>query len=233
MKKFLPIIILVLGIIVLAGAFVFIKGLKQKEVVPVSQDETVQDIPIEKRPVASLTPSADGHWLKLKVEKIVISAVSMDYELLYQLSDGRTQGVPGTIKLEGKTEIERNLLMGSESSGKFRYDEGVEKGTLSLKFRDNKGKLVGKLTSDFHLQSGDIELNSTDGKFSYTLEKTPKTGYFIVMETFGLPEQTDLGDQPYGIFTSLTKGLPGEAKFEGKTLVYLYSGNNWGIVKDN
>src|SRR4030042_2297790 len=184
MKKFLPFIILVLGIVVLAGAFIFIKGQKQKGVSPASEDETVKEIPIEKRPVASLTPSTDGHWLKLKVEKIVINAASMDYELLYQLPDGRTQGVPGTIKLDNNPKIERDLLMGSESSGKFRYDEGVEKGTLSLKFRDDTGKLVGKLSGDFHLQSAVAILNSVDGKFTYTLNKTPKSGYFIVMETF-------------------------------------------------
>src|SRR4030042_958539 len=185
MKKFLPIVLLILGVVVLSGAYIFIKGeKKQKEVVPVSQDETVQEIPLEKRPITSLTPSTDGHWLKLKVENIIIDAASMDYELLYQLPDGRTQGVPGTIKLNGVSEIERDLLMGSESSGKFRYDEGVEKGTLTLKFRDDTGKLIGKLSGDFHLQSAVAILNSVDGKFTYTLNKTPKSGYFIVMETF-------------------------------------------------
>jgi hypothetical protein len=234
MKKFLPIILLILGVVVLAGAFIFIKGEKQKkEVIPVSQDETVQEIPIEKRPITSLTPSTDGHWLKLKVEKITVNAASIEYELLYQLPDGRPQGVPGTIKLNGVSEIERDLLMGSESSGKFSYDQGVEKGTLTLKFRDDTGKLVGKLSGDFHLQSGVAILNSTDGVFSYSLDKTPKTGYFIVMETFGLTKQTDLGDQPYGIFSSLTKGLPGEVKIEGKTLVYWFNGNDWEVVKDN
>jgi hypothetical protein len=233
MKKFLPIILLILGVVVLLGAYIFIKREKQKAVVQVPQEGTIQEISVEKRPIVSLTPSTDGHWLKLKVEKIVINAVSMDYELLYQVPDGRQQGVPGTIQLNGVSEIERDLLMGSESSGKFSYDQGVEKGTITIKFRDNQGVLVGKLSSDFHLQSGVSILNSTDGKFTYTLDKISKTGFFVVMQTYGLPKQTDLGDTPYGIFSSLSKGLSGGVKIGGKTAVYWFNGNDWVLVKDN
>jgi len=69
----------------------------------------------------------------------VTGAASMDYELIYSTSDGGQQGVPGTVKLTG-TDIDRPLLLGSESSGKYRYDAGVEQGTMTLKFRDASGK---------------------------------------------------------------------------------------------
>ncbi len=169
MKKLLPIILFLVGLVVFAGVYFFvIKGKKVSEEV---EDEPVAEIPAEMRPFASLTPSSDGHWLKLLIRDIKIEAVSLDYELLYKTREGNTQGVPGTIKLEGQTQIERDLLLGSESSGKFRYDEGVSEGSLTLRFRNEKGKLVGKLSTDF------------------TLEET-KTGFSLTMDTFKEGTQT-------------------------------------------
>ena len=170
MKRFLPIFLVLLGILVLAGVYFFvIKGKKETDVV--QEEETARiEVPLGERPVASLTPSSDGHWLKMVIEKIAIDAATLDYELLYKLPDGRTQGVPGTIKLEGQDSIERDLLLGSESSGKFRYDEGVENGTLTLRFRNQKGKLIVKFATEFHLQSETSSLKKRLGK----LREPPK-----------------------------------------------------------
>lgn len=113
MKKWLPVILVALGVLT-ALFFVFKK--------------TSGDVK------ATLTPSDDMHWLKLDVSGISSSADSMEYELIYSLPDGRIQGVPGTIKLEGKRKIERDILLGTESSGNYYYDEGVETGSLTLRF---------------------------------------------------------------------------------------------------
>lgn len=200
MKKYLPFILLGLGIVILLVAFFVMR--KPKGDID-EAEEAVAEIALSDRPVVSLTPSADGHWLKLFVEKIVINAVSMDYELLYKLPDGRTQGVPGTVKLDGQESIERDLLLGSESSGKFRYDEGVENGTLTLRFRNEKGKLIGKLSTDFKLLTNVSEITSPDGEFTFDLAST-SDDYFVVMGSFGVYEMPDteivLG--PYGLFSA-------------------------------
>src|SRR3972149_8163539 len=162
MKKFLPLIFLLLGVLVLVGVFFLIKGKKE---VPQDEEEKVPEIAFENRPITSLTPSEDGHWLKLQIDKVKIKAKSLDYELLYKLPDGRTQGVPGTVDLSSTTKIERDLLLGSESSGKFRYDEGVEEGTLTLRFRNSKGILTAKFLTEFSLISDTKTLSSIDGKF--------------------------------------------------------------------
>ena len=84
---------------------------------------------------------------------------------------GIQQGVPGTAKLDGG-DIERKMLLGSESSGKFRYDEGVKGGTLTLRFRNSKGRLIGKLSTEFTLTS-------------------PKKGVFeVTLDTFSQGSQT-------------------------------------------
>ncbi|MCH7641286.1 hypothetical protein IID22_03760 [Patescibacteria group bacterium] len=226
MKKFLPVFLFLLGVVVLVGVyFLVIKGKKEE---PTTEEETaLVETPLEKRPIASLTPSSDGHWLKLLIEKIVIDAASLDYELLYKLPDGRTQGVPGTIKLTGQKEIERDLLLGSESSGKFRYDEGVERGTLTLRFRNDTGKLIAKFSTEFHLQSETNELTSTDGVFKYTLDKSSKA-FFVTMETFGVPDDPpgEVIDGPYGVFSSSSTVLPGEMGLGGGA-PYLWDGTEW------
>ncbi|MBX4206157.1 hypothetical protein KW795_03085 [Candidatus Microgenomates bacterium] len=203
MKKYLPIALFLLGLVIFAGVYFFV--IKAKKVEPIEDDgEVVAEIPFDKRPFTSLTPIKDGHWLKLEIKGIKVTATSLDYELLYKTSEGATQGVPGTIKMAGTSDVERELLLGSESSGKFRYDEGVEEGTITLRFRNEKGKLVGKLASDFHLQAGDKELTSQDGKFKFVLDKAPKSEFFVTMNTFGLSGVTSVVDGPYGVFTEST-----------------------------
>jgi hypothetical protein len=181
-------------------------------------------------------PTPDGHWLTMKIEKIKISASTMDYELLYQLPDGRTQGVPGTITLDGNNSIERKLLLGSESSGKFRYDEGVKSGTLSLKFRDANGKLVAKFSTNFVLLSNTKELISADSKFKATLNKVMPNTFFVIMDTFGVPGDINLDDgfkhQVYGLFTSSTTKLNGTFAIEGANYETLWNGTSWISEKD-
>ncbi|MEK7526608.1 MAG: hypothetical protein AAB546_03960 [Patescibacteria group bacterium] len=200
MKKYLPIALFVLGLVVFTGVYFFvIKGKNNK---PVEVEDVVAEIPFDQRPVTTLTPFKDGHWLKLSISSIKVKASTLDYELLYQTQEGAMQGVPGSIKLEGSANIERELLLGSESSGKFRYDEGVETGTLTLRFRNEKGKLIGKLSTKFHLQEASDEITSDDGKFKFKLTKKPKSGFFLTMDTFGIPGVTTAPSSgPYGIFT--------------------------------
>lgn len=206
-KKYLPFILLGVGVLVLVLVFVFIKNRNSNVVV--DDTETLADVAFKDRPFASLTPTEDGHYINLKIDKITLpKAVSLDYELLYSLPDGRTQGVPGTVDLDGKTSFERKLLLGSESNGKFRYDEGVVDGSLTVRLRNSNGKLLAKFSTKWHLQSIDTELTSIDENFTYVLEKKPKDMYFVTMETFGLPrlEEAGLPDSvsagPYGVFAS-------------------------------
>ncbi len=227
-KKHFPFLILGLGVLVLlSGVFVFTKKSKGVKVEPNEEEETVAEIPFDKRPFVSLVPSEDGHWLKLSVSGIKIEAKTLDYELLYKLPDGRTQGVPGTVELK-ETSFKRDILLGSESSGKFRYDEGVKEGTLTLRFRDGMGKLVGKLSGGFTLQSESNLLSSLDGKFNYELLEAPKGVYFVVTDTFGAPVAPEfkVAAGPYGIFASTDKKVLGNVK-NASAPVYYLDGKSW------
>lgn len=202
-KKYLPLILVGVGVLILILVFVVIKN--KKSSVTVDDSSVLAEVAFPNRPFASLTPTSDGHYINLKIDKITLpKALSLDYELLYSLPDGRTQGVPGTIDLKGETSFERKLLLGSESNGKFRYDEGVQDGSLTVRLRDSKGKLLAKFSTKWHLQSGESELTSIDQNFTYKLDKKPKGIYFVTMETFGLADTsvTEVASGPYGIFSS-------------------------------
>ncbi|KKQ91758.1 MAG: hypothetical protein UT17_C0004G0106 [Candidatus Woesebacteria bacterium GW2011_GWB1_39_10] len=193
----------------IVGIIIF-KAMKGN-VSPAQEEEIIPELPQSQWPAVFLIPTnnpsvngSDGHWLDFKVQKInVPKAVSMDYLLVYSTSDGGQQGVPGTIKLTGR-DVERKLLLGSESSGKFRYDAGVENGTMTITFRNGNGKSVGKLSTDFHLQSETTALTSVDGKFTYTLDKITKGVFFVTMPTFVQPDSSmyTTWSNGYGVFAS-------------------------------
>ncbi len=226
MKRFLPLIIFLIGLVVLMGAYLFLKKGEKEETI--GEESSLIDVPLAERPIVSLTPSPDGHSLKLGIKNIKIKASTLDYELLYLLPDGRVQGVPGTINLEGNTSFERDLLLGSESSGKFRYDEGVETGTISIRFRNDKGKLVAKFSTKFHLQSGTKNLTLIDGRFSLDLDKIPTKIFFVTMQTFGLPSMPPISVKsgPYGIFASDQGPYGGKVFIDGGK-VFVYQGEGW------
>ncbi len=230
LKKYFPFLILVLGVLFLVvGIFVFVNNRNKATKVEKNEEaeEEVLEIPFEKRPFVKLIPSKDGHWLKLSVSEIKVKAKTLDYELLYKLPDGRTQGVPGTIELKDDN-FERDILLGSESSGKFRYDEGVKEGTLTLRFRNEAGKLVGKLSGGFTLNFDSDLLSSSDGKFNYELSEVPKGVYLVVCDTFGTPvlPEFKVVSGPYGIFTSSDKKISGSVK-NALGQVYYLDNNSW------
>ena len=97
--------------------------------------------------------------------------------------------------------------MGSESSGHYRFDDGVSTGTITITFRDASGKSLGKLSSDFHLQTGDTSLTSMDGKFTYNLsaKTAPNNVFFVTMPTFVQPVDASsyvVWQNGYGVFAS-------------------------------
>lgn len=220
MKKSLPLILIGGGVlVVLLAVFVVIRSLKSTAPDSKDQVETVVELPQQEWPVVSLTPVTDakipnslGHLLNFKVQKINVSgASSMDYLLVYNTSDGGQQGVPGTVKLTGG-DVDKNLLLGSESSGKFRFDAGVSQGTMTITFRDKNGKSLGKISSEFHLQTNETSLTSVDGKFAYTLDKLAKGVYFVTMPTFVQPDPSQymFWQNGYGIFASDAKPHTGK-----------------------
>ena len=213
MKKNLPLILIGGAVVIIVLAiFLVVKSLKSATSTSSTQPEVIKELTQAQWPVLSLTPTVDatipnslGHLLDFKVQKINVSgAATMDYLLVYNTIDGGQQGVPGTVQLTGG-DIDKVLLLGSESSGHYRFDDGVSQGTITITFRDSSGKSLGKLSSDFHLQTGVIGLSSVDNKFTYNLDKLAKGVYFVTMPTFVQPADATsyvAWQNGYGVFAS-------------------------------
>ena len=234
MKKYFPFIILLVGIFVSIVVYVFVMGKKDKPE-DISSDEAVLlELSLEKRPFVTLTPTSDGHFLNMKIKKIDFGAFSLDYELIYQVPGGVQQGVPGSVNLSGKREFETELLLGSESAGKFRYDEGVEEGVLTLRFRDEEGRLLARFSTEFHMQTSTDLLISLDSKFKYELEEDSEE-YFVTMITIGHPEFTfgEINTDIYGILTSDESVKPGNVTIESSNNIYRWADDRFTLESYN
>jgi hypothetical protein len=233
------ILVIATGVLAIVGIFGFIyvrsRPVETEEVVEV--EEMVPELPFDQRPVITLTPRSDGHWLKLSISGLsrIPGATTMDFDFKYEVPGKPDQGTSARlVKLSGLTVYERDILLGSESSGKFRYDEGVERGTISVKFRDSSRKLVGGVTTDFRLYGANTttELSSKDGSFTYKLTTMPKKGYFVVIPTVGMPEGLEgVSTSPMGVFASESAvKYPGVVNYSSSKR---YSGGKWEEVKSS
>lgn len=222
MKKGL--IFLLVGVVIVIAAVVIIlmNSFKGSPTTMTTGEANVPELPQSQWPAVSFVPSSDptvpnslGHYLDFKVEKINVSgAASMDYELVYNTVNGGQQGIPGTVKITG-TSFERNLLLGSASSGHYRFDEGVNQGTMTIRFRNSAGKLLGKVATTFSLQTGTTTLTSVDGKFTYELTKAAKGVYFVTMPTLVEPTSSAnivIYQNGYAVFSSDAKPHAGSVK---------------------
>lgn len=178
--------------------------------------------------------SVSGHTFTMAISNIDASQKTLEYVLLYDLPDGRQQGIPGSIDTSGKSSITRDdLLMGS-CSKVCRFDDGVTKGTIELTYRDASGNATGDALGDWHLQSSDKLLTSVDGSFQFQQTKS-SPGWFVTMTSFGLPQKVTgkLLAGPFAVTTSSSGSkVPGLVTFKSPNLVAgatisLWDGISW------
>jgi hypothetical protein len=91
--------------------------------------------------------------------------------------------------------------------------------------------LVGKLVTDFHLQTNTTDLSLEKESFSFKLDSAQQA-YFVTMNTFGLPKSApeSVAAGPFGIFSSDGTKYSGKINSAGK--YFVFDGNAWTEVKD-
>src|SRR5688572_17906226 len=146
-------------ILLAIGASVFFLVKRNREPVVENESVATKTIATADLPYSVLSPHADGYRLDVKISNI--KSPHIGYQVIYTavLPNGNSvERGAGTrdADLEGKTEIikekDNAVVFGSASSGKFRYDEGVENGKLEVTYRDEKGKATGRAETEWHLQ---------------------------------------------------------------------------------
>lgn len=151
-------------------------------------------LPESEKPIISLIPREDGHQLTLKITNIPSNINQIDYELIYSSTDnGLTmeKGVGDTIK-EISSSIEKDLLLGTASCTngcKYKYDEGVDSGTLSITFYTANNQSTIYESPFILITSADIKSNNgfkikDADNFSVKATTTTKNDYFIAIKNY-------------------------------------------------
>lgn len=223
MKSSLPLFLLIGGVLIVSLVGFIIFNLRTRGGGG-EEEEVVAQVPA---PQITLTPNSAGQVLSLWVAKIDTKAASLEYELIYNTDKGVLQGVPGSVDLGGKSSLTRDLTLGTCSSGVCRYDKGVKDITLTIRLRDNKGKLLVKFATPVALLTKTRELASSDEKFSLMLDKQG-TGFYVVMQTGAVPGTLpgEVAAGPYGVFASGDTKQSGKVTLPGGT-IQVYDGTKW------
>jgi len=224
MKKLLPLVII---FVLLAGFLswkVFFKKKPVEEVVRPSKPklETINQLPIEEMPYVVLEPKSQtrpqdlGHWLTVTVDR-VSDYQKVEYEVEYQ-AGSLIQGFMHRIDFnEEKAPFSKEGFFGSESKGKYKYDEDVAEGSVLLRFYKT-GEEADVLKTNFNLQNmGEKEavFNSQDGKAVLEVGRNDlnKADFLIIASTLGLPAEVKekVISKPYGFYSheqvKLTKAI--------------------------
>lgn len=236
MRKILPIFLVVLaGLAVAGGGFWLLKpGSETAEEsgspsVKTKEEKTTKELSLEEKPFVSLIPGSSCEYT-LNISGIKGDVAQLEYEVVYKVDSGITQGVPGTVKLNGKTSITRDLLFGTESSGHRRCDKGVKDGTITVKYRDDDGKLITKVEGDFQVKESAKALKM-DG-FELDLGKISAEKY-VLMNTIGLPGKApgQVAAGPFGVFAAKSK-VSAEVNISGEGDIYVWDSGKWTKLED-
>lgn len=237
MKKIAGLLLVIL--FCLPGCFLFRKKTRPVEEIKKptpTPGQTILEFS-ENSPYVYLTPRGDGHALFLYASHFG-EAKYLEYELTYEAED-QLQGAIGRITLRGEEVGPEEILLGTCSKGVCKYDKGVEKGSLEVKFLYKDIREERNWKADFRLQEvrRKGEVVSSDGKF--TLDASfIGSGFAVVMPLLSLPQSLEkkIEGVPYGVF--LSDGVQikeGEVSFKffsppedlEKLSVFGWNGEKW------
>jgi hypothetical protein len=196
-KKNLIIITVCIALVIMVISFISVnnskKNTEKNKTLPTAKIESELVLSESEKPIISLIPREDGHELKLKIENIPTNITQIEYELIYSATDnGLTmeKGVGDTIKITSNT-IEKDLLLGTASCTngcKYKYDEGIDSGTLSLYLytKDNQSTIFETpfiLTTSAKIKKdGGFKLTTED--FSVKATAAAKNDYFVIFRNY-------------------------------------------------
>jgi hypothetical protein len=149
--------------------------------------EPVNQIPVQERPYLQVQPLADGHNIKIVVNKLKKPATNMEYELEYQ-AGSLLQGAFGQMEIT-EPPAENKILLGSCSAGgACTYHKDVKGGTLLTRFTGAEEKYV--LKSDWKYidnAAANTEFSSRDAKFQLESEDLAAHRFLIIFNSPGYP----------------------------------------------
>jgi hypothetical protein len=130
----------VLVLLLIVGFFV-VRG-RAKPETDISDQTPVEDVIPTVDASVKVSLEANGAQKKevsLSASSIPAGTDSVEYELSYLTASQGLQGVIGTVPMDGKRQFDKDLTLGTCSSGTCVYHEVVGKIKLTLKFNGDYG----------------------------------------------------------------------------------------------
>ncbi len=213
MKKILPVLVLVLFLGV--AAFAGFKFLNKKDVetpgpsTKAPKLEMVNQLALEERPFVMIKPESEtrpqdlGSWITVEVDNIK-DYEKVKYDVEYQAGN-LIQGFSHQIDFsKEEPPFSKEGFFGSESKGKYKYDEGVASGNILLRFYKNEQDYEA-LKTFFNLQNaGEKEgvFTSNDVKATLETQDLDDSWFVVIASTLGLPQmpEEEVISEPYGFY---------------------------------
>lgn len=191
------------------GVWAFTRKPQVEIVAPPSKKpkKAVNVIPLEERPYVSIQPLQARNMLEVTIHDLKKAAKSVEITLEYDRNKGVLDAVLNSFALD-KTPLVEQMFLGSKSAGgATTFHDDVIGGTVTLDFSDDDYTLEVPWRYDDTKTSYDA-LSTTDGKFQITFEKPLKATKVLVMQSPGLPIETDgkVLSGPY--FVGMVGSLP-------------------------
>lgn len=135
-------IVIIISIVGFVGVQISSKGGRKQETETKKENVLPEGAEIPKVPKSvkvDIETVERGREILLSISGIPEGTEEIEYELSYLASGDLPKGVIGTIKVSGSQSVERQITLGTCSSGRCVYDEGVESISVSLKFNGDYG----------------------------------------------------------------------------------------------
>lgn len=237
MKKPQIIAIAVAILLVIVGivGFVYLKSSRQEQTeVPKKQKivEPVNVIPVNDRPVLSITPTLDGRYVQLAVKAIKKPAQTLEYELEY-MAGTLLQGVVGVIDIDTLPSQITELLGSCSAGGKCSYHENVQGGSLILRFEGEENYSLKQDWKFIDNKEAETDFSSRDAKFQIVSDDLKKQKFIIIYNSPGYPDglEREVVSDPYSLTAS--SALSGEATLtmransEVEATIMGWDGKSW------
>lgn len=214
MKKFLPFIII--AILLVAGFFGwrFLKkeSAEEEKIPRKPKIEEINKLPLKERPFVIIEPKSTtrpsdlGSWITVTIDNAE-NYESVEYDVEYQAGN-LIQGFMHSIDFSKEpAPVSKEGFFGSESKGKYKYDEDVTTGSIVFKFLKDSTS-YDALKTYFNLQNmAEVDglFTSNDGKASLEVgaKDMTSTTFVVIASTLGLPDEVEAKviSEPYGFYS--------------------------------
>lgn len=250
MKK--KIILIILAVLVLLSGFIYwllrpqFQNKPKKGFPEASQTSKksipVNTLPLEQRPYIVLEPKSTvepqslGHWVTMTIDRVG-EFEKVEYEFEYTTGT-MIQGGMGRLDFsQERPPVAKEIAFGSASKGKYKYDEGINKGQFTFHF--SKGSEESALKTDFRLETKAVNggiFRTADDKARLETGKTDlkDNDYLIVASTLGLPQtiQGKIVVGPYGFYADSARKLTSSKIIFSKinqdnSVILFWNGQTW------